>query len=742
MILLGGVVPIVSGYLLSEFLPDWRWVSHEFHHLAESIGAFSAAIIGSLILAMRQVGKGLPSYVWLAYAFFGMGVLDAFHSVLDAGQAFVWLHSTATIVGGALAALIWLPKGLVPRVGTGAVFYLVLSATTALGLVAFLFPETVPTMVAGGHFTAAARALNVLGGLGFITAAAFFLVSREGMGAAESTIFATQAFLFGIAGILFDFSELWDGAWWLWHVLRITAYLAVVIYFFTLFLQGQKELQAKEERNRLLLSSTAEAIYGVDLEGRCMFSNPACVRILGYGSEQDLAGRNMHDLIHHTRPDGTPYPNQECRIYQAFREGTGAHVEDEVFWRADGSAFPVEYWSYPIHRNDDIVGAVITFIDITERKAAEDALQQKTRELGERVKELECLYTMSQAMARDGAGIDEVFQEMVDAIPASWQHSDIARARLSVGGKEYRSANFEEGPWKQTSDIRVTGAVVGTLEVHYLEESPERSEGPFLEEERSLLDEMALRIGQFLEARRADEELRRYTAQLEAANKELETFAYSVSHDLRAPLRAIDGFSQALVEDYGDKLEGEAKLYLDRLRSGSQTMAELIDGLLKLSRSTRGELRQEDVNLSDMASEIAEQLRKEDAERNAAFRITPEVIVTADPRLLRAALENLLGNAWKFTRDNPETVIEFGARNVDGRVTCYLRDNGVGFDMAYADKLFAPFQRLHRQDEFEGTGIGLSTVERIVHRHGGRIWAEGVVGKGATFFIELQTGRT
>ena len=228
------------------------------------------------------------------------------------------------------------------------------------------------------------------------------------------------------------------------------------------------------------------------------------------------------------------------------------------------------------------------------------------------------------------------------------------------------------------------------------------------------------------------------SAELDAANKELESFAYSVAHDLRAPLRAIDGFSQALVEDYGEQLDGEAKIYLGYLREGSQEMGRLIDDLLKLSRATRGEISREDLDLSQLTAEIVEDLRQTDPERNVVTDIAPGIVVNADPRLLRVVMENLLGNAWKFTAKEGEAYIEFGAERVHGKLRCFVRDNGVGFDMAYRNKLFAPFRRLHSHDDFEGTGIGLSTVQRIINRHGGTIRAEGIVGAGACFTFELD----
>lgn len=230
------------------------------------------------------------------------------------------------------------------------------------------------------------------------------------------------------------------------------------------------------------------------------------------------------------------------------------------------------------------------------------------------------------------------------------------------------------------------------------------------------------------------------SAELDAANKELESFAYAVAHDLRAPLRAIDGFSQALVEHFEGRLEGEAANYLRYLREGSQEMGQLIDDLLKLSRSTRGEMHREDVDLSSMAAEILEALKSGEPDRNVKTDMMPGIVVSGDPRLLRVVMDNLLGNAWKFSAEEPEAHIEFGAERLNGKLRCVIRDNGVGFDMAYSSKLFVPFQRLHRNEEFQGTGIGLVTVQRIIHRHGGTIRAIGSVGGGASFSFELDAG--
>ncbi|HEX9373967.1 MAG TPA: PAS domain S-box protein [Roseiflexaceae bacterium] len=227
------------------------------------------------------------------------------------------------------------------------------------------------------------------------------------------------------------------------------------------------------------------------------------------------------------------------------------------------------------------------------------------------------------------------------------------------------------------------------------------------------------------------------TARLEAANHELEAFSYSVSHDLRAPLRSIDGFSQALLEDYADKLDDTGKDYLRRVRGACQRMGQLIDDMLGLSRLTRSDMCRKQVDLSALARQIAAALQNAQPERQVEFVIAPGLIAECDPRLLRIALENLLDNAWKFTSKHPHARIEFGAMQRDGANVYFVRDDGAGFDMAFADKLFGVFQRLHKTTDFDGTGIGLVTVKRIVERHGGRVWAEGAVEQGATFYFTL-----
>jgi PAS domain S-box-containing protein len=361
----------------------------------------------------------------------------------------------------------------------------------------------------------------------------------------------------------------------------------------------------------MLLASTDEGLYGIDVEGNCTFINRAACRMTGYDQEEVL-GRNVHELIHYWHPDGTPYDVQDCPIYRALHGGVGVRVDREVFWHRDGTPFPVEYSSFPISEDGIVRGSVVTFTDITRRRQAEEQIRKLNRDLVERANDL-----------------------------------------VSI-------------------------------------------------------------------------------------NRELEAFSYSVSHDLRAPLRSIDGFSQALLEDYSDRLDEDGQDYLRRVRAASQRMGQLIDDMLNLSRVTRSEMNRERLDLSGIAESILEELRARSPDREVEVRVARGLEADADPRLLRVVLQNLLENAWKFTSTTPAARIEVGAISRDGERAFFVRDNGAGFDMTYSGKLFGAFQRLHGHAEYAGTGIGLATVQRIVHRHGGRVWAEGKVDEGAAFYFTLQ----
>src|SRR5712692_5084120 len=322
---------------------------------------------------------------------------------------------------------------------------------------------------------------------------------------------------------------------------------------------------------------------------------------------------------------------------------------------------------------------------------------------------------------------ERVTREMGEAVKEDLPYDTEYRVVWRDGTERVLAARGK--PYRNTAGLpqRLTGVCWDITERRRLREELQRYA---TELERRVADRTR-------ELEERNEALRRNAADLQAANTELDAFAYSVSHDLRAPLRSIDGFSQVLLEDYTERLDEAGRESLQRVRAASQRMATLIDDLLKLARVTRAEMRSEVVDLSGMARDIVNELQRTAPARQVEFAIAPGLQARGDPRLLRVALDNLLRNSWKYTAKQPRPRIEFGSIERNGGRAFMVRDNGAGFDMKYMDKLFGVFHRLHSTAEFEGTGVGLATVRRIITRHGGRIWAEGAVDRGATFYFTL-----
>jgi len=507
--------------------------------------------------------------------------------------------------------------------------------------------------------------------------------------------------------------------------------------------RAQDELRKSKELFEKTFNSQQDAMFILDarVPPTIVDCNPSATKTFGF-ARQEMLGRTTAFL----HVDETTLGEFQARVYPAIEKQGFVYLPEFQMKRKDGAIIQTEHAVTPLtDQQGRRIGWVSVVRDITERKRAEEELRKRTYDLGERIKELNCLYNIGKLIETPGMSLEQIFRGTVDLIPPAWQYPEITCARLQVGDRDFATGNFRETIWRQISDISVHGDREGTLEAYYLEERPERNEGPFLAEERSLLEAIVERLGRVIERKRAEEEIQKlneslkvHAAELAAANKELEAFSYSVSHDLRAPLRTIDGFSRALLEDYDNKLEDQGKDYLKRVRAATQRMGQLIDDLLNLSLMMRKELRREETDLSDLARSIAAELRKTQPRRQAEFVIQEGVVAHGDPRLLREVLENLLGNAWKFTEKHSRPRIEFGASQQEEQSAYFVRDNGAGFDMAYADKLFVPFQRLHSTAEFSGNGIGLTIASRIINRHGGRIWAEGELEKGATFYFTLK----
>ena len=512
----------------------------------------------------------------------------------------------------------------------------------------------------------------------------------------------------------------------------------------------ERERAADEARSasryaRTLIEASPDPLVTISPEGKITDVNEATVRVTGVTREQ-LIGTDFSDYF--TEPD-----RARAGYQQVFARG---FVTDYPLTIHNGKLTPVLY-NASVYRDraGEVRGVFAAARDITAQRQAEAQIARTTD-----------LLNLTQEISKTGG----------------WEY-DVASDRLTWTDEVYSIYGIE----KTTGPVDVSAAVASfdadsapiidaafkrlvaqaepyDLEVRLIRGDGRRiwvrtsgraviEDGQVVRATGNIID-ITDRKDAEIQLRRAADEIRslnatleqqvqQRTLHLERANKSLEAFTYSVAHDLRTPLRGISGFAEALAEDYGDRLDETGREYAARVQAGCVRMATLIDDLLRLSRVTRAEMKLQDVDLSAEVTAICDQLRAGDPGRQVRVTVQDGVRVTADRHLIRDALENLLENAWKFTARRADAAIEFAATPVeDAPICCCVRDNGAGFDPAYAGKLFEPFQRLHDASEFPGTGIGLASVRRIIERHGGRTWAEGAVDGGATIYFTLNTEGT
>ena len=496
--------------------------------------------------------------------------------------------------------------------------------------------------------------------------------------------------------------------------------------------QAEEQLKISETQYRRLFEAAKDGILILDADtGQILDVNPFLTEMLGL-AYKEFIGKHLWELGYFKDIVASKANFSELQAKKYIR------YEDLPLRTSDGREMKVEFVSnlYAVdHRK--IIQCNIR--DITKRKQAEEKLQETTQYLNNLLD-----YANAPIIVWDPlfhitrfnhafenlTGIDAeeaVGKKLEMLFPQDSKVESMTHIHQAMSGERWEVVEIpilrRDGAvrivlWNSATLLGIDGKkMVATI-----------AQGQDITERKQAEEEV----------KKLNEELKHRAAELEVANKELEAFSYSVSHDLRAPLRTMEGFSQALMEDCYDILNDECKDYLRRIQGSAELMAQLIDDMLQLSRLTRADMLFNEVNLSEIAQTILDDLKTTQPKRIVKFEIAPGMIARGDEKLLRVALNNLLENAWKFTSKVPEAHIEFGVTDHQGIKAYFVRDNGAGFDMTYVAKIFNPFQRLHTVTEFPGTGIGLASVQRIIHRHGGKVWAEGKVGKGATFYFTLN----
>jgi PAS domain S-box-containing protein len=492
--------------------------------------------------------------------------------------------------------------------------------------------------------------------------------------------------------------------------------------------RSQAELRKSEAH---LIAAQRIALLGsweFEVPSRAIIWSPEVYRIFERDPEQGPP--SFADLQEIYLPEDREQHNRVIEHAIASRQ---AYTLDLRLRRPNGELRYIQARGEPvIDDNGQLLRLVGTVLDITERKQAEQQRRNMADRLAVAVRSA-AIGIWEWNIVKNELSWDQRMYELYGVNPHSYDNTytmwanglhpdDRDAAELAIqqalsGERDFDTEFRVVCPDGTIRDIKASGLV-----------------------QRNAAGEPLRMIGvnfDITERKRVEATLRENGRQLQALNHELEAFAYSVSHDLRTPLRAIDGFSQALVEDYADKLDDMANNYLTRIRSGVQRMDVLIDDLLRLARVTRREMRVTQVNLSRQAQQISADLQSQQPERRVTWVIAPNLSVWADANLIRVALGNLLANAWKFTSHHEQARIEFGMYEADGQRVFFVRDDGAGFNPAYQSKLFGVFQRLHNHHEFVGTGIGLATVQRVIARHGGQVWATGAIEEGASFFFTL-----
>ncbi|MGE5172832.1 MAG: PAS domain S-box protein [Betaproteobacteria bacterium] len=495
--------------------------------------------------------------------------------------------------------------------------------------------------------------------------------------------------------------------------------------------QVEEALRATSERYRSYIDVTGQLGWTTNADGEVVEDMPSWRKFTGQ-TYDELRGMGWSKALH---------PDDRAQVSHAWGKAVADRNKYEIEYRIRRHDGIYRYFmarGIPVFNEEGSIREWVgTCIDITERKQAEEALresEEKYRTLFASVKEG---FTLNRVLYDDKGKLYDLM--VFEANPAAAKANSLKREDFL--GKTWRELwpGAEEYWWDICNKVMLTGE-----DIRYENYAKVQDRWYEVHHFKAGNDLMGSIFSDISERKKAEEslktahtELERRAYELEAVNRELEAFSYTVSHDLKAPLRSIDGFARALLEDYADKLDATGRDYLVRVNAAALRMNQLIDAMLNMARLTRGELHEKTVDLSSLARVVARNLQKRDPERQVEFTIAQEVKAKGDQDMLMIVLQNLLDNSWKFTSKHPIAKIDFGVANRDGKTVYFVRDDGAGFDMQYAEELFMPFIRYHRESEFPGLGIGLAIAHRIIVRHGGKMWAESVPEKGTMIFFTL-----
>lgn len=748
-------IGIIAGLLLAS-----RVNFLLFHTLAE---IFSVLVSGGIFVIAWNARRfpSSPYLLFIGIAHLCVGGIDLLHTLAYKGMGIfpghdanlptqLWIAARYLQSISLLAAPLFIGRQIRPR--ATLVAYLAVTAALVAAIFGGLFPSC---YVDGVGLTTCKIASEYIISLIFIAALVFLRKKRAAFDPRIVNLLAAAIVLMVLAELAFTFYvDVYGLSNLVGHLFKVAA--VFLIYKGTvetslarpydlLFRELKESGEALRESHRrisTIMESITDAFFALDRGWNFTYVNREAERLLRR-SREELLGRNVWAMF--PEAVGSTFHEQ---YHRAAAEGKSVSFEE--FYP------PLDLW-FEVHAYPSSDGLSVFFRDISGRKRSENVLRQSEEKFAKAFQTAPTIMIIASLADGRYLEVNEAFEKAL-----GWQKKEVlGRTSFDMGiwnDQEQRNEivrTIRGGEKVINRDVTFHGKNGETVEVLYSAVGIELNSEPCLlsivrdvtarrraEREVKLLnDELTLRARELEDANceleASVEQLEAVNRELEAANKELEAFSYTVSHDLRSPLTNINGLTQVIRDLFGQNLEPRCREFVDDIYRETLRMDRLINTLLKFSRISRGELSPESVNLSALAQETARELRARNPQRQVSFDIADNLNAHGDPRLIKVALDNLLGNAWKYTGTQEEARIEFGAIQQNGKPVFFVRDNGIGFNMADAHRLFLPFERLDAESPFKGEGIGLATVARIVQRHGGRIWAEGEKGKGATFYFSL-----